>query len=149
MVVSPDHGSIHRARDLASELPNSELAIIDKRRPAPNVAEVMNIVGEVKGKHCLIVDDIIDTAGTVYACSTAIKARGAIDVRVAGTHAVFSPGSEELLKKSDIVDMVVTNSIEHKPISGVTVLSIAPMIAGIIKASVEGTAVPDSWMSFY
>lgn len=149
VVVSPDHGSIHRARDLASELPNSELAIIDKRRPAPNVAEVMNIVGEVKGKHCLIVDDIIDTAGTVYACSTAIKARGAIDVRVAGTHAVFSPGSEELLKKSDIVDMVVTNSIEHKPIPGVTVLSIAPMIAGIIKASVEGTAVPDSWMSFY
>ena len=149
VVVSPDHGSIHRARDLASELANSEIAIIDKRRPAPNVAEVMNIVGEVRGKHCLIVDDIIDTAGTVLACSHAILSRGALDVRVAGTHAVFSPGSAELLAQSPIVDMVVTNSIEHPRIKGVTVLSIANMIAGVIKASVEGTAVPNSWMSFY
>ena len=149
VVVSPDHGSIHRARDLASELPNSEIAIIDKRRPAPNVAEVMNVVGEVRGKHCLIVDDIIDTAGTVFACSNAIVERGALDVRVVGTHAVFSPGSEDLLSKSPIVDMVVTNSIEHPSLKGVTVLSIASMIAGVIKASVEGKAVPDSWMSFY
>ena len=148
VVVSPDHGSIHRARDMASELPDSGLAIIDKRRPAPNVAEVMNLVGNVEGKHCLIIDDIIDTAGTVYACTQALLAHGALSVRLAGTHAVLSKNAREILEKCKLDNIAFTNSIEH-PDSTWDVISIAPMIAGIIKASEEGTAVPDSWMSFY
>lgn len=147
-VVSPDHGSIHRARDLASELPDSELAIIDKRRPAPNVAEVMNLIGTVKGKHCVIVDDIIDTAGTALACAEAVLKEGALSVSLAGTHAVFSNEAGKKLTESKIEEIVVTNSIEHD-LPNIHVISIAPMIAGLIKATSEGTAVPDSWMSFY
>ena len=148
VVVSPDHGSIHRARDMASELPDAGLAIIDKRRPAPNVAEVMHVIGEVRGKHCLIIDDIIDTGGTVKACTQAILSRGALSVRLAGTHAVLSKGAKDTLSSCPLQDIALTNSIEHdNPFWHV--ISIAPMIAGVILASEEGKAVPDSWMSFY
>lgn len=147
-VVSPDHGSIHRARDLASELPDSSIAIIDKRRPAPNTAEVVNVVGEVRGKTCIIIDDIIDTAGTILASAEALMSHGAKEVYVGGTHAVFSNGAGEKLLESPIKDIVVTNSIEHE-IDGIHVISIAPMIASLIEASEEGNAVPDSWMAFY
>ena len=148
VVVSPDHGSIHRARDMASELPDSVLAIIDKRRPAPNVAEVINIVGDVKGKHCLIVDDIIDTCGTVKACTEAILARGALSVRLAGTHAVLSKNAREILKTCGLEEIVFTNSIEHEDPFW-NIVSIAPMIAGVIRATEDGHTIPDSWMSFY
>jgi ribose-phosphate pyrophosphokinase len=147
-VVSPDHGSIHRARDLASELPNSKLAIIDKRRPAPNVAEVVNVVGDVKGQTCIIIDDIIDTAGTVLACTDALLSHGAKQVLVGGTHGVFSGDAAQKLLASPLKDIVITNSIE-RDIKGINVISIAPMIAGVIKASEQGTEVPDSWMDFY
>lgn len=148
VVVSPDHGSIHRARDMASELPDSGLAIIDKRRPAPNVAEVMHVIGQVKGKHCLIIDDIIDTAGTVKTCTEAILARGAASVRLAGTHAVLSLNAKEVLRSCPLEDIAITNTIEHdNPFWNV--ISIAPMIEGIIRASEEGAPIPDSWMSFY
>jgi ribose-phosphate pyrophosphokinase len=147
-VVSPDHGSIHRARDLASELPNSKLAVIDKRRPAPNKAEVVNVVGEVAGQTCIIIDDIIDTAGTVLACAEALLKNGAKSVLVGGTHGVFSSGAAEKLLASSVKDIVITNTIERK-IEGIHVISLASMIAGVIKATEEGTGVPDSWMDFY
>ena len=148
VVVSPDHGSIHRARDLATELPNSNLAIIDKRRPAPNVAEVVSVVGDVKGKVCIIIDDIVDTAMTAIGCAEALKARGARSVMLASTHAILSGDAASNLAKGVFQDIVVTNSIE-KDLPGVAVLSLAPMISGVIKATEEGRGVPDSWMSFY
>ncbi len=147
-VVSPDHGSIHRARDLASELPDSGLAVIDKRRPAPNKAEVINVVGDVKGKVCIIIDDIIDTAGTVLSCADSLFARGATDVLAGATHGVFSAGAAEKLSHSKLKDIVITNSIERN-VPGINVISIAPMIAGVIKATETGTSVPDAWMDFY
>lgn len=148
VVVSPDHGSIHRARDLATELPNSGLAIIDKRRPAPNVAEVVSVVGEVKDKNCIILDDIIDTGGTALGCAEALKARGAKQVMLAGTHAIFSGDCVKKLQGGHFKDIVVTNSIEQNS-EGVNVISLAPMIAEVIKATEEGRSIPDSWMSFY
>lgn len=148
-VVSPDHGSIHRARDLASELPDSKLAIIDKRRPAPNVAEVSQVVGEVHNQVCLIVDDIIDTAGTAIACASLLEKEGAKALYVAGTHGVLSQGAEEKIHEhSFIKDLCLTNSIE-KDIPWASIISIAPMIAGVIRASELGSSVPDSWMAFY
>lgn len=148
VVVSPDHGSINRARDLASELPDSRLAIIDKRRPAPNVAEVMHVIGDVKGKHCLIIDDIIDTAGTVKACTDALKKRGALSIRLAGTHAVLSKDAKEILKSCPLEDIAFTNTIEHEDCFW-SIISIAEMIKGIILAFEEGAEIPDSWMAFY
>ena len=147
-VVSPDHGSLHRARDLASEIPNSSLAIVDKRRPAPNTAEVVNVIGHIKGQTCIIIDDIIDTAGTVAASAKALFAKGATAVMVGGTHGVLSGNAIERMKEAGISDIVITNSIE-KDADGINVISIAPMIAGLIKATEEGGEVPDSWMNFY
>ncbi len=147
-VVSPDHGSIHRARDLASELPDSQLAIIDKRRPAPNTAEVVNIVGDVKNRICVMIDDIIDTGGTVLASVEALYAHGAKAVLVGGTHGVFSHDSGKALLGSRIKDLVVTNSIEHD-LPGISVISIAPMISKMIEVSEDGGDIPDSWMAFY
>ncbi len=148
-VVSPDHGSIHRARDLASELPDSKLAIIDKRRPAPNVAEVSQVVGDVKGQVCLIIDDIIDTAGTTIACADLLEKEGATSLFVGGTHGVLSNHAEEKIRLHPFIqDLCLTNSIE-KDIPWVSMISIAPMIAEVIVASEQGTSVPDSWMAFY
>lgn len=146
-VISPDHGSIHRARDLASEIPDSTLAIIDKRRPAPNTAEVVNIVGDIKGHTCVMIDDIIDTGGTIVNSVKALLAHGAREVLVGGTHGVFSSNYQELID-SGIIDLVVTNSIEHWG-GEVKTISIAPMIAKLIQANEEGGDIPDSWMSFY
>lgn len=148
VVVSPDHGSIHRARDLASEIADSSLAIIDKRRPAPNTAEVVNIVGDVKGKTCIMIDDIIDTGGTILASVEALYEHGAKAVLVGGTHGVFSKDAGPTLVNSKIKDVVITNSIEHN-IAGVSVISIAPMISRLIEVSLKGGDIPDSWMSFY
>jgi ribose-phosphate pyrophosphokinase len=145
VVVSPDHGSIHRARDLATELPNSGLAIIDKRRPAPNVAEVVSVVGDVSNKTCIILDDIIDTGGTALGCAEALRARGAKQVMLAGTHAIFSGNCVKKLESAHLSDIVVTNSIEQNS-EGVNVISLAPMIAEVIKATEEGRSVPDSRM---
>ncbi len=148
-VVSPDHGSIHRARDLASELPDSSLSIIDKRRPAPNEAEVINVVGEVEGKTCIIIDDIIDTAGTVLASAETLKSHGARGLLVGGTHGILSGGAEERLRTASFIqDLCLTNSIE-RDIPWVGRISIAPMIAGVIRASESGLPVPDEWMAFY
>jgi ribose-phosphate pyrophosphokinase len=137
VVVSPDIGGVTRARNFAKIL-GSPIAIIDKRRPRPNVAEVMNIIGDVEGKRAIIVDDIIDTAGTIVNAARAIKERGAEEVYTACTHPVFSgPAVERLSKAVEegvIKEVVVTDTIPlQESFAGVKVLSVAGMIAEAIR----------------
>jgi ribose-phosphate pyrophosphokinase len=112
------------------------------------VAEVVSVVGDVKNKTCIILDDIIDTGGTALNCAEALRARGAKQVMLAGTHAIFSGDCVKNLESANLKDIVVTNSIEQNS-KGVNVISLAPMIAEVIKATEEGRSIPDSWMSFY
>ncbi|KYO67289.1 ribose-phosphate diphosphokinase [Thermovenabulum gondwanense] len=134
VVVSPDLGGVTRARELANRL-NASIAIIDKRRPEPNVAEVMNIIGNVKGKTVIIIDDIIDTAGTITLGAEALLERGAKEVFACCTHPVLSGPAIERLRKSEIKEVVVTNTIaldEEKKIEKIKVLSVAPLFAEAI-----------------
>ena len=110
MVVSPDHGGVVRARSLAKRL-ECDLAIIDKRRPKANVSEVMNIIGEVDGRTCIIMDDMVDTAGTLCKAATALKANGAKQVVAYCTHPVLSGPAIERLNDSDLDALVVTDTI--------------------------------------
>jgi len=110
VIVSPDHGGAGRARELGNAL-HAPIAIIDKRRPRDNEAEVMNIIGDVKGRCAIIIDDIIDTAGTVTAASNAIKDAGAKDVYAACTHPVLSGSASERIEKSAISELICTNTI--------------------------------------
>src|SRR3954447_4457042 len=109
-VVSPDAGGVERARSVAKRL-NAPLAIIDKRREDANVAEVMNVIGDVKGQNCLIVDDIIDTAGTLVKGAEALLEHGAASVSACATHAVLSGPAIERIQSSQIKELVVSNSI--------------------------------------
>ena len=143
-VVSPDAGGVERARAFAKRL-DAPLAIIDKRREEVNVAEVMHIVGEVEGQHCLIVDDLIDTAGTLVKGAEALLAQGAASVRACATHAVLSGPAVERIEKSGIAEVVVTNSI---PLNGnasncgkIRVLSVAPLLAQAIQSIHEDGSV--------
>lgn len=113
IVVSPDHGGTTRARAFA-RLFDVPIAIIDKRRPAPNQAEVMNIIGEVKGKTCILVDDIIDTAGTIIAGSKALKEEGAECIYACATHGLLSKDAITRLEESCIEKVVLTDTINHK-----------------------------------
>lgn len=134
VVVSPDHGGVTRARKLAEFL-NAPLAIIDKRRPRANVAEVMNIVGDVRGKDCIIIDDIIDTAGTITVASKALMEAGATSVNVCCTHPVLSGPAIERLQNSDIREIIVTDTInlpEEKKIDKIKVVTVAELIAEAI-----------------
>ena len=127
VVVSPDHGSANRGRDVSSVFNNASLAVIDKRRPAPNKSEVTNVVGDTKGKVCLIVDDIVDTGGTINNAVDALFKKGAKEVYVAATHAIFSKTHlDERIK-----EFVTTDTVE-KEIPNVTVLSVADLIAKAI-----------------
>ena len=110
LVVSPDVGGVVRARAIAKRL-DSELAIIDKRRPKANVAEVMNIIGDVSGRTCVIMDDIVDTANTLCKAATALKEHGAVKVVAYCTHAVLSGGAVPRIEASDIDELVVTDTI--------------------------------------
>src|SRR5678815_3300249 len=110
VVVSPDAGGVERARAFSKRL-GASLAIIDKRRPAPNVSEVMNIVGDVKGKKAVIVDDIIDTAGTLTNAAHAIVNAGAASVSACASHAVFSGKAVQRIGDSPLQHVVVTNTI--------------------------------------
>jgi len=115
MVVSPDVGGVVRARALAKRLDDSELAIIDKRRPAPNQAQVMHVIGDVEGQHCIVVDDMVDTAGTLCLAAKALKERGAASVRAYCTHAVLSGAAAENIRKSALDELVVTDTIPLRP----------------------------------
>lgn len=134
VVVSPDHGGVVRARRLAERL-GAPIAIIDKRRPAPNVAEVMNVIGEIQGRNCIIIDDIIDTAGTITLAANALLERGAEAVYACCTHPVFSGPAVERIRNSKIKEMVVTDTIplsEEKRLDKIRVLSVAPLMSEAI-----------------
>ncbi|MBB6733385.1 ribose-phosphate diphosphokinase [Cohnella zeiphila] len=131
VVVSPDHGGVVRARRLADEL-QAPLAIIDKRRPEPNVVEVMNIIGDVAGRTAILIDDMIDTAGTICLAAEALREAGALDLYACCTHPVLSGTALAKLEASPIKEVVVTDTIPLRSPSASTkvrVLSVAPLIA--------------------
>jgi ribose-phosphate pyrophosphokinase len=134
-VVAPDVGSAKMARGFAKRL-NASLAIIDKRRPSPNVSEVMNVVGEVEGLDCILVDDMIDTAGTVSEASRALKQMGAKDVYVCATHALLSGPARKRLEEAPIREVAVTNTIaipEDREFDKLTVLSVGELLAKAVR----------------
>jgi ribose-phosphate pyrophosphokinase len=134
VVVSPDHGGVTRARKLAERL-EAPIAIIDKRRPEPNVAEVMNIVGNIEGRTAIIIDDIIDTAGTITLAANALMEAGAKEVYACCTHPVLSGPAIERIENSSIKELIVTNTIplgSEKQISKIKALSVAPIIGEAI-----------------
>lgn len=133
-VVSPDHGSVTRARAMAQVL-DCPIAIIDKRRPEPNKSEIMNIIGNIEGKNCIILDDMIDTAGTITNAANAIKDMGATAVYACATHAVLSGPAVERIEKSAIEELVLLNTIampEEKKIDKMKFLSVGPLFAEAI-----------------
>jgi ribose-phosphate pyrophosphokinase len=144
--VSPDVGGVQRTRGLATKI-KADLAIIDKRRPAPGMSQVMNIIGEVKGKNCIIVDDIIDSGGTIVNAVEALKKAGAIDVYVFITHAVLSGEAAEKIKNSKIKKLIITDTIDNsfkiKNNSKIEVISIAPLMAEAINRISNSTSVSD------
>ena len=130
-VVSPDHGSVTRARAMAQVL-NCPIAIIDKRRPEPNKSEIMNIIGNIEGKNCIILDDMIDTAGTITNAANAIKEMGATAVYACATHPVLSGPAVERIENSAIEELVLLNTIpmpHEKRIEKMKFLSVAPLFA--------------------
>lgn len=135
VVVSPDHGGVTRARKLAEFL-KSPIAIIDKRRPRANVAEVMNIIGNVEGKKCVLIDDMIDTAGTISLAATALKEAGAKEVLASCSHPVLSGPALERIENSPIERLVVTDSIylpEDRRIDKIEEVSVGHLIGDAIK----------------
>lgn len=143
VVVSPDAGGVERARAFAKRL-ETGLAIIDKRRPSPNVSEVMNIIGEVEGKVAILLDDMIDTAGTITQSAEALKREGAREVYACCTHAVLSGPAIERLNDSCINEVVVTNTINpenYRACNKVKVLSVAPILGESIKRIHHGESV--------
>ena len=137
LVVSPDVGGVVRARALAKRLGDADLAIIDKRRPKANVAEVMNIIGDVEGKNCVIVDDLVDTAGTLCKAAGALKDHGAASVSAYCTHPVLSGKAMENISNSALDELVVTNTIplsdEARQCKRIRQLSVAEMLAETIR----------------
>ncbi|WP_331879072.1 ribose-phosphate pyrophosphokinase [Longimicrobium sp.] len=135
VVVSPDVGSAKMARGFAKRL-DATMGIIDKRRPAANVAEVMNVIGEVEGKDCLLSDDMIDTAGTMAEAARALKERGANDVYACATHALLSGPAVERLANAPFKEIVVTNTVpvpQEKRFPGLTVLSVGELVGQAIR----------------
>lgn len=134
VIVSPDAGGVERARLLQNRL-GGNLAIIYKKRPAPNVVETLDVIGNVEGKNAVIIDDIIDTAGTIVAAAQMLKSKGAKSVIAACTHPVFSGPAIERLKNSVIEEVITTNTIplEGKEFSKLTVLSVAELVGEAIK----------------
>ena len=137
VVVSPDIGGVTRARNIAARL-NCGLAIIDKRRPEPNQAEIMGIIGDVKGKNVIMVDDMIDTAGTITnGANFLYEQAGAKEVYACCTHAVFTPPAVERIEKSAIKEMLITNTIpltqEERQCAKIQTVSIAPLLGRTIE----------------
>jgi ribose-phosphate pyrophosphokinase len=145
IVVSPDVGGVVRARALAKRLGDADLAIIDKRRPKPNVSEVMHIIGDVEGRTCVMIDDLVDTAGTLCHAATALKKHGAVKVVAYCTHAVLSGRAVENLKTSVLDELVVTDTIplreELAELGKIRQLSVAEMLAETIRRIAVGESV--------
>ena len=145
VVVSPDHGGVKRARDMA-EILNAPIAIIDKRRVKPNEAEAMNLIGSVEGKAAIIVDDMIDTAGTLVSGIKMLKDKGAKDIYAAIAHPVLSGPAIERLENSEIKKLICTDTIKlpkEKQIEKIEVVSISDMLADIIHANNVGDSVTE------
>jgi len=141
IVVSPDVGGARRARRLAKIL-DTNIALIDKRRPAHGVAEIMNVIGNVKDKNVIITDDIIDTAGTITNAAKALKEKGAKDIYIAATHALFSGPAVERLKDNSIKEVIITNTIvlqKEKRFDKLKIISLAKLLADSITKIYEGT----------
>ncbi len=146
VVVSPDHGGTTRARKLAMAL-DAPIAIVDKRRPRPNCAEIMNIIGEVENKTCIIIDDMIDTAGTLSVVVSALKEKGAKAIYACATHGILSGNAMDKLAATPLDELVITNSIclspEKKAYPFVKQLSIAELVARGIANIVDDKPVSD------
>ena len=145
IVVSPDVGGVVRARALAKQL-GCDLAIIDKRRPKANVSEVMNVIGDIEGRNCVIMDDMIDTAGTLVKAAEVLKARGAKKVYAYCTHPIFSgPAIERIAKGEALDEVVVTNTIPlseaGRACKKIRQLTVAPLIAETIQRIASGESV--------
>tara|TARA_Y100001978_G_scaffold200803_1_gene217818 strand:+ start:264 stop:1196 length:933 start_codon:yes stop_codon:yes gene_type:complete len=144
--IAPDVGGTERARALGKLL-NVGLAIVDKRRPKAGQSQVMNIIGDVRGKTCIIVDDIIDSGGTIVNAAAALKKRGAKDVHVYVTHGVLSGGAENKIKKSNVKNLVITDTIDNaakvKNIKNIEVLTISNLVGEAIKRISNSTSVSD------
>ena len=137
VVVSPDVGGVVRARAAAKKLNDADLAIIDKRRPAPNMVKVMNVIGDVEGKTCVLIDDMVDTAGTLCQAAGILKEKGAKKVVAYATHAVLSGNAISTIENSELNELVTTNTIplnaETAKCNKIRQLSIAPIMAEVIK----------------
>ncbi|CCM10834.2 Ribose-phosphate pyrophosphokinase [Helicobacter heilmannii ASB1.4] len=132
-MASPDIGGVSRARYFASQM-GLDLVIVDKRRERANEAEVMNIIGDVDKRDVILIDDMIDTAGTICKAAEMLKARGAHSVMAIGTHAVLSGNAIKRIQESALDEVVVSNSIPHKgKHAKITVLSVAPLFAEVIR----------------
>lgn len=144
VLVSPDHGSVTRTRSFAHRL-GTQIAIVDKRRPEANVSEVMNIIGDVKGKNVLLVDDMIDTAGTIVNAANALRENGAKDIYACCTHGVFSGPAKERMEKSIIKEWVTLDTIdisdEIRALPNVKVLSTAPLFSEAITRIINNESV--------
>lgn len=137
-VVAPDHGAMSRARDLAQYIPNTNIVVIDKRRPKPNVAEITNVVGDINGKVCVMIDDIIDTGGTILAGAKVLKEKGAREVFICVSHGLFNGEAKKRMEEADYVtECIITDTIEHeefKDSKKIKQISIAKMLADIINS---------------
>lgn len=134
IVVSPDLGGVTRARDLADRI-GAPIAIIEKKRPEPGVAKVMNLIGDVAGKNCIVIDDIVDTAGSLVEGAKALEEFGAKSVTAAVTHAVLTDPASERIANSNIKELIVTNTIplpENCNLPNITQLSVAPLLGEAI-----------------
>ena len=144
VVVSPDVGGVVRARALAKML-HLDIAIVDKRRPAPNVAKVMNVIGDIEGKHCILIDDIVDTAGTICGAADALVERGASKVTAYATHGVLSGPAAERIAASKMHEMVITDSITQPQAildtGKVRILSIGSLMGEAIMRIYDGRSI--------
>ena len=152
-IVAPDHGALHRARDLSNFIPHTSIVVIDKRRPKPNVAEITNVVGDIEGKTCIMGDDIIDTGGTICAGAKVLMERGAKEVIICCSHALFNGNALEKFENADYIkEVVVTDTIEHPEFKGsskITVISIAEMIADCIRSHESHEKIKDQYARFH
>ena len=149
-IVSPDHGGATRARKM-SELLDCPIAIIDKRRPKPNIAEVMGIIGDVSGKNCILIDDMIDTAGTIVAGASVLKEKGAKDVYIACTHGVLSGPAIQRLNDCVAKEVVITDTIaipEDKEFDKLVQISVAELLAHTIESIENNLPVSDVFTQF-
>ena len=145
MVVSPDVGGVVRARALAKRLDNAPLAIVDKRRERAGESEVMNIIGDVEGRFCILIDDIVDSAGTLCNAAAALKAAGAEEVVAYCTHGVLSGAAVARVEKSELTELVITDTIgSHEVVSGaghIRHLTIAPLLGEAIRRTADESSV--------